>query len=67
MREADKTEIEQALLNGFVFRGSGSGRQDKGKVKTKAKRKGYITGVHGSGSAKKKADIRQRRANRHKK
>ncbi|WP_315564602.1 hypothetical protein [Alloprevotella tannerae] len=67
MREADKTEIEQALLNGFVFRGSGSGRQAQGKVKTKAKRKGYITGVHGSGSAKKKADIRQRRANRHKK
>ena len=65
MREADKTEIEQALLNGFVFRGSGSSRQDKGKVK--AKRKGYITGAHGSGSAKKKADIRQRRANRHKK
>ena len=67
MREADKTEIEQALLNGFVFRGSGSSRQAQGKVKTKAKRKGYITGVHGSGSAKKKADIRQRRANRHKK
>ena len=44
MREADKTEIEQALLNGFVFRGSGSSRQAQGKVKTKAKRTGYITG-----------------------
>ena len=36
------------------------------KVKTKAKKKTYITGLHGSGAAKKKADIRKRRANRHK-
>ena len=34
---------------------------------TKAKKKKYITGLHGSGAAKKKAEIRQRRANRHKK
>ena len=40
--------------------------RDDGKVRTKAKRKQYITGAHGSGSAKKKADIRTRRANRHK-
>ena len=40
--------------------------RDEGKVRTKAKRKQYITGAHGSGSAKKKADIRTRRANRHK-
>ena len=37
------------------------------KVKTKAKKKQYITGAHGSGAAKKKADIRRQRANRHKK
>ncbi len=37
------------------------------KVKTKAKKKKYITGAHGSGSAKMKARIRERRANRHKK
>ena len=36
------------------------------KVKTKAKKKSYITGLHGSGSAKMKADIRKKRANRHK-
>ena len=36
------------------------------KVKTKAKKKQYITGAHGSGAAKKKADIRRQRANRHK-
>ena len=40
--------------------------KDDNKVRTKAKRKQYITGAHGSGSAKKKADIRARRANRHK-
>ena len=33
----------------------------------KAKKKSYITGAHGSGSAKKKAKIRERRANRGKK
>ena len=36
------------------------------KVKTKAKKKKYITGAHGSGSAKQKAKYRQQRANRHK-
>ena len=36
------------------------------KVKTKAKKKSYITGQHGSGAAKMKADYRRRRANRHK-
>ena len=29
-------------------------------------KKSYITGLHGSGSAKMKADIRKKRANRHK-
>ncbi|MBP5360846.1 MAG: hypothetical protein J6129_05125 [Bacteroidaceae bacterium] len=39
---------------------------DADKVKTKAKKKGYITGAHGSGAAKKKAKIRERRANKSK-
>lgn len=38
-----------------------------GKVKTKAKKKQYITGAHGSGSARQKAKYREQRANRHKK
>lgn len=37
---------------------------DAGKVKTKAKKKSYITGAHGSGSAKMKARIRERRSRR---
>lgn len=49
----------------MVFRGASKPKNDDGKVKTKAKKK-YITGAHGSGSAKQKAKYRQQRANRHK-
>lgn len=55
---------------GITFRG-GPGKErdsrEESKVKTKAKKKQYITGAHGSGAARKKADIRRQRANRHKK
>jgi hypothetical protein len=50
---------------GVVFRGTKSdGGQKDDKVKTKAKKKKYITGAHGSGSAKQKAKYREQRANR---
>lgn len=53
---------------GIVFRRGGDKRRDDdGKVKTKAKKKKYITGAHGSGSARQKAKYREQRANRHKK
>lgn len=66
--ERSGDSIEDIILNGITFRGApkGPSRNDQNKVKTKAKKKGYITGSHGSGSAKKKADIRKARANRHK-
>lgn len=38
--------------------------EDPNKVKTKARKKGYQTGAHGSGAAKHKAEIRQRVKNR---
>ena len=61
--------IDQVIMGGIVF--SGGAKKSSGKqqaqTKTKARKKAYITGAHGSGSAKMKADIRQRRANRHKK
>ena len=68
----DKSQenIERLMTEGIVFRparSNSNSSQKNDKVKTKAKKKSYITGQHGSGSAKKKADIRQRRANRHKK
>lgn len=67
-RQAGTEEVMQAMTNGIVFRGAKLKKKpDETKVKTKAKKKTYITGLHGSGSAKKKADIRRRRANRHKK
>ena len=59
--------IEKAITEGIIFRGSSDKPHETGKVKTKAKRKAYITGQHGSSSAKMKADIRRKRADRHKK
>ncbi len=55
-------------MGGIVFKGTKlrAATTTEEKVKTKAKKKSYITGAHGSGAAKKKADIRTRRANRHK-
>ncbi len=51
---------------GVVFRNSPRKYEDNGKVKTKAKKKKYITGAHGSGSARQKAKYREQRANRRK-
>jgi hypothetical protein len=65
---ASRDELEKAISGGGIIF-SGAPREDKGrdKVKTKAKKKAYITGAHGSGSAKQKAKYRMQRANRHKK
>lgn len=66
-RKASKDEITQAMMGGITFKGTKlKNKPTEEKVKTKAKKKTYITGLHGSGAAKKKAEIRQRRANRHK-
>lgn len=54
------------LEGGIVFKKSSSGNKESDKVKTKAKKKKYITGAHGSGSAKQKAKYREQRAYRHK-
>ena len=59
-------EIDNIIETGMVFRSASKPKVDDGKVKTKAKKKKYITGAHGSGSAKQKAKYRQQRANRHK-
>ena len=66
-RKASEDEITQAMMGGIAFKGTKlKNKPTEEKVKTKAKKKTYITGLHGSGAAKKKAEIRQRRANRHK-
>lgn len=60
-------DIDDIIEGGLVFRRAP--RKDDvndGKVKTKAKKKKYITGAHGSGSARQKAKYREQRANRHK-
>jgi len=66
MRHVSNDEVSQAMMSGIVFKGAKLRKPEETKVKTKAKKKTYITGQHGSGAAKKKADIRQQRANRHK-
>ena len=60
-------DFDNILVNGITF-GKGGDRKDPNadKVKTKAKKKKYITGAHGSGSARQKAKYREQRANRHK-
>lgn len=57
-------ELEQILAEGIVFRKAPTERPDNNRIKTKAKKKSFVTGAHGSGSAKMKADIRRRRAAR---
>ncbi|MBO7051381.1 MAG: hypothetical protein J6S52_04760 [Prevotella sp.] len=60
------SDFDDILLNGINFgRGGDKPKQDD-KVKTKAKKKKYVTGAHGSGSAMQKAKYRKQRANRHK-
>lgn len=59
-------DISKTILQGITFKGSSSKPKDDKKVKTKAKKKTYITGAHGSGAAKMKAEYRRQRANRHK-
>jgi hypothetical protein len=60
-------DFQNILENGINFGRGGNKPKDDGKVKTKAKKKKYITGAHGSGSARQKAKYREQRANRHKK
>jgi len=62
-------DIDAVIQGGITFKAGSKGdkKNDNPKVKTKAKKKGYVTGSHGSGSAKKKADIRNKRAARNKK
>ena len=62
-----ESDFEDILVNGINFGRGGGPRQEEDKVKTKAKKKKYITGAHGSGSARQKAKYREQRANRHKK
>ncbi|MBQ7635353.1 MAG: hypothetical protein IJS89_07270 [Bacteroidaceae bacterium] len=65
MRKASREEVNRAIQGGIVFRKASSGeRSDTGSVKTKARKKAYITGAHGSASARKKAAIRQARQQR---
>ncbi|MBQ8673698.1 MAG: hypothetical protein IJ511_06585 [Bacteroides sp.] len=58
------SNIEDVIMGGLVFKGKKEKPKEEKKIKTKAKKKTYITGLHGSGAAKMKAEIRRKRANR---
>ena len=60
-------DFQKILENGISFGRGSRPRKEDDKVKTKAKKKKYVTGAHGSGSARQKAKYREQRANRHKK
>ena len=61
-------DIDSIIQSGIVWGRSSTGdNSDNDKVRTKAKKKKYITGSHGSGSARQKAKYREQRAKRHKK
>ena len=52
-------DFQKILENGINFGRGGDKPKESGKVKTKAKKKQYITGAHGSGSARQKAKYRE--------
>ena len=60
------SDIDEIIELGIVFKKLSNGEVKEEKVKTKAKKKKYITGAHGSGSARQKAKYREQRTNRHK-
>lgn len=66
-KDKNRMSIEEAMMGGIVFKGKKDGAKKEEKVKTKAKKATYIRGLHGSGAAKMKAEIRRKRASRHKK
>ena len=59
------SDIDEIIETGLVFRTAPKAQSGNNKVKTKAKKKKYITGAHGSGSAKQKAKYREQRTKRH--
>ena len=64
---SSKDDFQLILENGINFGRGGEHRDpNEGKVKTKAKKKKYITGAHGSGSARQKAKYREQREKRNK-
>ena len=60
------SDIDEIIELGMVFKKTSTDEVKEDKVKTKAKKKKYITGAHGSGSARQKAKYRGQRSNRHK-
>ena len=59
-RKFNGDDIDAIMENGIVFKGASKNTgRNGGKVKTKARKKAYITGAHGSASARHKAKFRK--------
>ncbi len=56
-------EIDYAIMYGISFKGIPKEKNDD-KVKTKARKRSYKNGMHNSGAARHKAEIRQKVRNR---
>lgn len=61
------SDIDDIIAGGGIVFRPMKKDDNTGKVKTKAKKKAYITGAHGSGSARQKSKYRAQRANRKRK
>lgn len=58
------SDFDDILVGGVTFSRGGGRDEGESRVKTKAKKKQYVTGAHGSGSARQKAKYREQRAAR---
>lgn len=61
-------DVEKILTEGLVFKGTKNepNKKDEPRIKTKAKKSTYAKGLHGSDSSKMKAEMKRKRAARHK-
>lgn len=57
-------DIDDIIANGIVFKGMPRHHADDNRVKTKAKKKKYITGVHSTAASKNRTKKRQQRTQR---
>ena len=57
-------DIEKIIQEGALFKKATEKQELENKIKTKAKKTTYVKGLHGSGSAKMKAEYKRKRAAR---
>lgn len=63
---SDNNDIDKAISEGIIFHGAPkeSHADDSEKIKTKARKKAYITATHRTGAAKMRKEKREKRKRR---